>query len=157
MALKENTPKTEHTPNARRYYWIIGVVVILIPLGLWAQYRAHFKWKDVADKGVFTVAKVTGFETTGYDSKISLEVYLGDKKYTTIVNEDCDECVGSYFFVKVLKDDPLKYPLVYGEEPVPDCIVTGVKNFEGWQDFPKCDPSTESNPSKERDPSKERK
>ena len=121
------------------YYGIIGLILIIAGLGLWSQYKARFAWKDVVDKGVITVAKVLRYESGEYGSDLSLEVYVGDKKFTTTVDQDCDECVGRYYFVKILKEDPLRYPLIYTDDPVPDCILSKVKYFDGWKDIPECD------------------
>ena len=89
--------------------------------------------------GIITVAKVTGFEGAESGSDLYLEIYLEGKKYKTSVGQGCQhDCIGRFFFVKVLRDNPTHYIIFYGYKPVPDCIMSNVIYFKGWKEIPDC-------------------
>jgi len=116
------------------YRGIIGFIAI----GLLIACFILVKRSEMRKHGIITVAKVIEYEAAESGSSLRIQVYLKDKVITAYVANECYFCAGKYYFVKVLKDDPTNYPIIYMEKPVPDCIIENVKYYKGWDDFPTC-------------------
>jgi hypothetical protein len=118
-----------------QYDQVIGVIIIVLLVFLFL----YWKTGAVNNEGIITVAKVLRHEGAESGSELYIEIYLDDKKYITSVGQDCQQdCIGNYFFVKVMRNDPTDYPILYGHAPVPACIITNVKIFKGWSKIPDC-------------------
>lgn len=114
----------------------IGAMVILIGISFFVR----FKVSQTNKYGIITVAKATRYEGAESGSDLYIDIYLEGKIYKTSVDQGCQyNCVGNYFFVKVLKNDPSGYVTFYGDKQVPDCIIKNVTYFKGWQDIPTCE------------------
>lgn len=118
----------------RKYIEIILVCMMALTIFVFV----YFREARVNKHGVFTIAKVLRYETSESGSFLYFEIYLGDKRILTSVDQDCNNCIGNYYFVKVSKDNPDQYPILFNDRPVPECIITGVKYFKGWEKIPNC-------------------
>ncbi|MDR6341625.1 hypothetical protein HNQ91_004698 [Filimonas zeae] len=48
-------------------------------------------------------------------------------------------CVGKYFFIKIISEEPEGAVVFLKEYPVPDCILRRKIPPEGWNEIPGCD------------------
>jgi len=117
-----------------QYRGLIGFIAIGLLVVCWML----VKKSEMRKYGVITVAQVIKYEAAESGSMLRIHVYLKDKVITAYASNDCYFCIGGYYFVKVMKDDPDDYPILYIDKPVPDCIIKNVKYYKGWNDFPTC-------------------
>lgn len=91
------------------------------------------------EQGVIIVAKVLRLEGAESGSDLYIEIYLKGKTYYTSVDQECQsDCIGNYFFIRVMTCNPVDYPILYGHQQVPDCKLKNVKEFDGWKNIPDC-------------------
>jgi hypothetical protein len=114
---------------------IIFAIIVVLFLVFYSINRTNHTDKH----GLITVAKVMKYEPAESGSSLEINIYLKDKVISTSVSTGCYFCVGKFFFIKVLKDDPKSYPLLILDKPVPDCIIEKVQYFKGWDSIPSCD------------------
>jgi hypothetical protein len=116
-------------------YWevVLAFLAILI-----IYYYIKKKGDYTDNNGIITVAKVVRQEVAESGSSLHINIYLRDKIIPASVGNDCYNCIDKFFFVKVRKDIPANYPILYTEKPVPNCIIKSVQYFKGWDDFPTC-------------------
>lgn len=71
------------------------------------------KKSDHTEKhGIITVAKVLRYEAAESGGSLVLDVYLRNKVIEISAGTSCYFCVGGYYFVKVLEDDPGSFPVL---------------------------------------------
>lgn len=114
----------------------IGTVLIVAVLFI----VSYYKNKQVKEEGIFTIAKLIRFVGAESGSSLYIDIYLNNKVYHTSVNEDFEKGgIGKFYFIKVLKNAPTDYPILYGYKQVPSCILENVKDYKGWNRIPDCD------------------
>ena len=130
----------EMPPSDENFIKTYGPAIGTILLIIMMIYYCVSKSNNIEKNGVVTVAKVMEYEAAEQGSSLRIHVYLEHKVITAHVSNDCYFCIGGYYFVKVLKDDPDSYLILYMDKPVPDCIIrrVGFDYFKGWKDFPDC-------------------
>ena len=109
------------------------IIIILIAVAFGVLRNINF-----TKHGVITICRVSKFEPAGDGGDLYVEVYFKDKKYTTIVNTICFSCIGKYYYCEIIPGD-YKQINLYQNKQVPECIITNVKYYKGWESFPTCD------------------
>jgi len=89
--------------------------------------------------GVITICKVDHYEPAESGSSLFIKIYYHGKEYNSVANTMCGECNGKLFFVRIIKNQPLKEVIFLKDHPVPDCILINSLPFEGWNEIPICD------------------
>lgn len=118
-----------------KYDQVIGGCIILIGITGYVIYKVN----NTKNNGVLTIAKVTGYESSESGSDLYIDIFWQDTVYKTSVDQACErDCIGNFFFVEIIENNPLNYPIFYGDRQVPACIVNNVKCFKGWKSFPDC-------------------
>lgn len=110
---------------------ILGVLLIIG--------YTYFRKNRIDKFGIFTIAKVVRYEGASSGSFLYMTVYLGGKTFNTSVGNSCYRCIGKYYFVKVIKENPSKHVIFYNESPVPECILKNPIPENGWKKFPSCE------------------
>ena len=120
----------------KKYSEALGLLLIV---ALIYFYVTHQTGKTKRD-GIYTIAKIIKWEPAESGSDLYIDIYLEDKIYHTSLGYGCQssECIGRFFFIKVLRSKPTQYPILLDSLPVPDCIVTSFPDFPGWKKIPKC-------------------
>lgn len=115
------------------------IVIILAFIVLVLVYKTFYRIR-VEKEGVFTVAKVLDIEVGKSGSSCKIEIYLRRKRFVTFVpGKYCGyDCIGNYFFVRVLVDNVKMQPMLYVNKPVPACILDSLDYFNGWNSIPDC-------------------
>lgn len=114
-----------------------SIFFIFILVGIFFFVRN--KVNKTKKEGIITVAKVIRFEGAESGSNLYVDIFFKDKIYSTSLGDGCRaDCVSKYFFIKISEDSPTDYAVLYGDKPVPSCIIENVKHFNGWKDFPDC-------------------
>ena len=96
------------------------------------------QFDKVKKKGIITICYVKYFEIQSQGSTTYCTVFLNGKKYDATSSEGCKEMNGKYFFVKVLKNNPTYYILIYQNNEVPQCILENKLPDGGWDSIPNC-------------------
>lgn len=118
----------------KRNSLIVGTVIMILLLLTYII----LKEQDIKSNGVFTIAKVTKYEGDADGSSLYLNIYINGAIVQQVVNQGCEgNCVGKYYFVKVLLDDP-SHVTLYGDKNVPDCILSNSIPNNGWKEIPEC-------------------
>jgi len=109
-----------------------SIVIIIIAIGI------YLRDKETTEKGVFAIAKVKKYRPEADGASLFIDIYIGDKIYSEVVNQACSNCVDSFFYVKILKQDPSR-AILYLDSRVPNCILKQKKvPIEGWKEIPHC-------------------
>ena len=122
--------------NGTRSNLIFVILSVLLIIGY-----AFYRESQINKFGVFTIAKVERFKGASSGSTLYITVYLGGKTYNTSVGNPCRRCIGKFYFVKVLKQNPTKHVIFYNESPVPYCILRNPIPEDGWEKLPSCENS----------------
>jgi hypothetical protein len=116
------------------YRGSIGAIIIIICFTLWIVFRK----KEIEQNGVYAIAKITKYRAEADGESLFVDIYIGNKISSTIVSTGCSNCVDSFFYVKVLRQD-LSRVKIYFDSPVPSCIIKELKvPEEGWKEIPVC-------------------
>jgi len=116
------------------YRNIIAVIYIIICFTLWVVFRD----REIERNGVYAIGKIIKYQAEADGSSVFVDLYLGNKISQTIVSTGCSNCVDSFFYIKVLKQD-LSRVIIYFNSPVPACIQNELKvPEEGWKEIPVC-------------------
>ncbi|HKC36525.1 MAG TPA: hypothetical protein VKB95_10705 [Chitinophagaceae bacterium] len=111
---------------------VIFIVAIMAILGI--NHR-----NNVNRDGRITIAKVIDFQGASSGVNVHIIIYYGQKEYRKTVDVECNDCVGNYFFVKILPEDPQGYVIFYDRKQVPECILTKPIPPNGWDRIPQCE------------------
>lgn len=118
------------------YDQVICAIFVFIVIILFVRH----KYNQVDEQGIITVAKVLRYEGAVSGSDLYIQIFLKDTSYITSINHECGfDCIGNYFFIKVSKDNPTKYPIFYSDRKVPECILKKITFFKGWKKIPTCE------------------
>jgi hypothetical protein len=126
------------TSKVKSFFLSYGKLILFTIAIVFIVIYAKKKTAHTEKNGVITVAKILKYEPAESGSSLKINIYLKDKVITTSVGTGCYFCVGGYYFIKVIKDDPASYPLLLLDKPVPDCIIENIKYYQGWDSFPTC-------------------
>lgn len=97
-----------------------------------------FRENKIEQKGVYAIAKIIKYRAEADGESLFIDIYIGNKVFSTIVGTGCSNCIDSFFYVKVLKQD-LSRVKIYFDSPVPTCILKEQKvPNEGWDVIPVC-------------------
>jgi hypothetical protein len=109
-----------------------GILLILIFL-----FYIISRDNNIKRHGVFTIAKIIKYEGDADGASLFIDIHFNGKIFSTVVNQGCSNCIGKYFFVKILKQDPSSV-IFYEKEIVPDCILKKPIPIKGWEKIPTC-------------------
>ncbi len=115
---------------------LIGTLLIIILIVLYID----FYQDKVNEDGIISIGKVVEYSSRKSGASYRVKLYYKDKVSDVFVSDAyCDRsCIGNFFFIKFLESSPSKYPTLYKDKPVPECILMNVKYYEGWDYFPDC-------------------
>jgi hypothetical protein len=116
----------------------IGLLIGLVMIFLALSYSLYTKYER-EKFGIITVARIDRLEPAEQGSALYVTIFFRDHQYNATVNTLCSSCKGKFHFVKIFPDDPTRNPLLYEDNPVPDCIISNEKYYGGWKTFPTCD------------------
>lgn len=119
------------------HYSYIGFCIILLLL---LRYH-NLKVNGVEKYGVISIAKVLEFQSSRSGTSYVVDIYFKNKRIRSkIPGADCNyKCVGNFYFIKFLENDPTKYAELYKDKPVPSCIHKRLRYYKGLDHFPSCD------------------
>ena len=120
----------------KKYRVALSFLLLLVAIVLYVRYQLDSTKRN----GIYTVAKIMKWEPAESGSDLYIDIYLSGKIYHSSLGDGCrsPECLGRFFFVKVLNSHPTHYPILLDNMPVPDCILKKFPDFPGWEEIPKC-------------------
>ncbi|GAB2808317.1 hypothetical protein [Ferruginibacter profundus] len=124
----------ENSEKKGRY---LGMFIVFV-FAIFVAYRSC----KLDNEGVITICKVDHYEPAGSGSSLYIKIYYQGKEYNSIANSMCGECDGKFFFIRIIKGQPLKEVVFLKDYPVPDCISKKTLPYDGWVKIPSC---TEAN------------
>lgn len=113
------------------------IIAGLIACCLVAYLAYYFYGSKLMEKsGVYTVAKITGWESAEQGSDLYFDIYFNGKTFRSHSGGGYSLHVGKLYYVKVLSDNPNQYKLSNIE--VPECILIQGIPPNGWKEIPQC-------------------
>ena len=116
----------------------IAFISLIIVVLLYIAYIFYANEK-FEKNGVYTIAKITNWESAEQGSSLYYEVIYNGKAYSCHSDGGYGNKIGKYYFIKILADDPYNSQGGPLEEEVPDCILKQGVPEGGWKVIPKCE------------------
>ncbi len=121
-----------HSKNGKhdKYFYIFFIFIALLFLVL-RMYEEY----SFSKRGVYTIGKVTNWESAEQGSSCFVDVYYHGKIYKTVLNTTRPQ-VGRFYYVSLLANDPGSAGIL--KEEVQPCILEKPIPYEGWKKIPSC-------------------
>lgn len=116
--------------------WInAGVITFLVLLYIYYNIYSNNQFEKY---GVYTIAKITKWESAEQGSDLYYDVIFNGKTYSCHSDGGYVNKIGKFYYIKVLSFDPTRSqgPL---DVEVPDCVLKKGVPEGGWRKIPKCE------------------